>query len=585
MITLGDLASLDVGRPFPGHVRANILGDLLMDPTSEFNADAVGYTAQAGPGSGQGGIGGGGGGGYGGHGADGAGGAAGGLIYDTALNPTVDLGSGGGNGSAGGALGGQGGGLVDIFVVGVANINGTLTANGAPGLAGGGESGGGGSGGGNRLRCNILAGSGTFEARGGDAAAAANQGGGGGGGRVAVFANDFSAFTGMSTTSVAGGLGGIEGEPGTAGFIDTDDLDIMTVSSWRFEPVDAGNYSLFNDFSAASTVDGRGIICRRAKTSPSDHGDFSLGDDVTLYTADDQLVLRTSSVSMDSASGVRPAMDTDGGNVIIATDGAVALLGAARIDLSGPTSQAGTITITGGADLDMQASSAIRGNVVFIGDSVTMAVGAAIESLYGYGEGQGAGTPPASATLPAGGSGASYGGIGGGVTSTSNWASPAAVRSPQRNGIGGSPAFDAFSALPGRAGEGRPGASGSRVERDAGGRHPGLRAGRHGVGQFRRRWRLGWRCVDFGAYGRFHPGRVGRPQRRLGRRRGCSRWRWRLGWPSRHLQYGRHPGWHAGGLGRRRTGNGRCRCSGHGGDGLLAHLAGNGGLDVAQRRP
>jgi hypothetical protein len=151
----------------------------------------------------------GGGGGYGGYGV--AGGAPsgtsayGGSTYGSVTAP-VDLGSGGGN-YAPSAIGGAGGGAVRLNVTGLLQVDGLISAAGAPGLT---ASAGGGSGGTISLTAGTLAGSGLIAANGGDGI---SQGGGGGGGRIALvygtysFAGEVSAYGG--TGYAVGGAGTI----------------------------------------------------------------------------------------------------------------------------------------------------------------------------------------------------------------------------------------------------------------------------------------------------------------------------------------------------------------------------------------
>lgn len=113
-------------------------------------------------------------------------GGQGGVTYGSATNPLAP-GSGACSGysATGNHNGGAGGGAVRIEATGTTTINGTITANGAPGgidWVGGGA----GSGGGILIRCLTLQGiTGVIRANGGTSAYTGS--GAGGGGRIAVF--------------------------------------------------------------------------------------------------------------------------------------------------------------------------------------------------------------------------------------------------------------------------------------------------------------------------------------------------------------------------------------------------------------
>ena len=128
--------------------------------------------------------------------------------YGDYRNPN-ELGSGGAgeNGSAGG-----GGGLVRISAS-IAQIDGSILANGAPGRDINYRQGGGGSGGGIRLEAGTLSGAGWIAANGGDRA---NGAASGGGGRVAIYYADGSGFNLLTNVTAHGGnAGGNAGAVGT----------------------------------------------------------------------------------------------------------------------------------------------------------------------------------------------------------------------------------------------------------------------------------------------------------------------------------------------------------------------------------
>ncbi len=152
-----------------------VSGDLSIDATSGFNADFKGYLRGYGPGRAYTGtsfrLGGGG---YGGAGSTGETYPGGPAYGDASLANQA------GGGGMGATVAGNGGGAIRLAVCGDALIDGTLTACGSKGsyLAGGG-----GAGGGIRLVCRTLQGSGQFRADGG---APNERAGSGGGGRIAI---------------------------------------------------------------------------------------------------------------------------------------------------------------------------------------------------------------------------------------------------------------------------------------------------------------------------------------------------------------------------------------------------------------
>jgi len=116
-------------------------------------------------------------------------------------------------GAAGGAgantyvVGCEGGGAVRLSVGGQLSLEGSVSANGNPGVQ---DDSGGGAGGSIWITAGALTGSGNLLAKGGDGDLFG--GGGGGGGRIAIYspANTFSGFM-----NVAGGSGANDGQIGT----------------------------------------------------------------------------------------------------------------------------------------------------------------------------------------------------------------------------------------------------------------------------------------------------------------------------------------------------------------------------------
>jgi hypothetical protein len=113
--------------------------------------------------------------------------ASGGLAYDSASLPNNAGSLGGGDNVS--SFGGSGGGLIHVYVSGVLQDNGRISANGANGF---GNAGGGGSGGTISLDVGTLSGNGTITANGGNGANVLGGGGGGGCIAIAFATNNFS---------------------------------------------------------------------------------------------------------------------------------------------------------------------------------------------------------------------------------------------------------------------------------------------------------------------------------------------------------------------------------------------------------
>jgi hypothetical protein len=189
-------------------INLTVATDALIASNAAITADAAGFEGAEGPGLGFWTNGSGGGGGYGGAGGAGESGAAGGFAYGSS-NAPVDFGSGGGLPAPSGLLS-QGGGAIYLQAGGAVTVNGTVTANGAPGLF---EGAGGGAGGSVWLEGFALAGNGTISANGG--AGEPGGGGGGGGGRIAAYFAT-NGFAGALTA--VGAAGNVRGQDGTVVF-------------------------------------------------------------------------------------------------------------------------------------------------------------------------------------------------------------------------------------------------------------------------------------------------------------------------------------------------------------------------------
>ena len=146
--------------------------------------------------------------GYGGVGGMSATGIPGGPEYGSLEEP-VDKGSGGGDGNGG--PGGKGGGAIRLSVGGTLTLDGLLAADGTAGTL---NNSGGGSGGSIYLTVGTLEGGGAMSAAGGRGESF--DGGGGAGGRVAIYAQDMTAFTNVTgRVDIDGGIGAQTGGTGT----------------------------------------------------------------------------------------------------------------------------------------------------------------------------------------------------------------------------------------------------------------------------------------------------------------------------------------------------------------------------------
>jgi len=103
-----------------------------------------------------------------------------------------------------------------LNVVGVLQLDGEITANGASSVP---ERLGGGSGGSIHVVTQTLTGAGSFLANGADGGSA--TAGGGGGGRVAVYYANGAAYQGTDDSTADGGGGYAPGTAGTLSFVDS----------------------------------------------------------------------------------------------------------------------------------------------------------------------------------------------------------------------------------------------------------------------------------------------------------------------------------------------------------------------------
>jgi hypothetical protein len=196
-----------------------ITSNLTVQPGGAIALDGRGYAANVGSGHGGTNVNSsltGGGAGHGGYGSAGnQATSTGGSSYDSISAPTQP-GSGGG---ASGSVGSSGGGAMHLTVNGVLTVDGTLSANGKPGIVSGA---GGGAGGSFWLNAGTVAGAGRISVDGGNGEFFGG-GGGGAGGRIAAFFNT-NKFTGK--LSAQGGAGPfLAGGAGTI-YLKTNSLNI-----------------------------------------------------------------------------------------------------------------------------------------------------------------------------------------------------------------------------------------------------------------------------------------------------------------------------------------------------------------------
>ncbi len=195
-----------------------VLSNATIEAGGGISVDGKGYPGNQGGGAGRYYLSSssGGGGGHGGSGGSGATGVAGGVGYGTSMTRPTTTGSGGGkDGNYSPAIESAGGGGFRLTVNGLLELDGTISANGLPGLVRGA---GGGAGGSVLLDVRTLTGSGVISADGG--AGDLPAGGGGGGGRIAVYwgrpagsSPGSNSFAG--TISAKGGAGFLAGGAGT----------------------------------------------------------------------------------------------------------------------------------------------------------------------------------------------------------------------------------------------------------------------------------------------------------------------------------------------------------------------------------
>lgn len=207
-------------RSFETNVFLDVLRDATIATSGSINVNGKGYGRGLGVAPGTSVANQGAGGGHGGAGGNTLSGAVGGTNYDVVSQPEL-RGSGGGAGANIYISGSEGGGAVRIMVGGTLTLDGSISANGNPGIQ---DDSGGGAGGSVWVSAGRLIGAGLVSATGGDGDLFG--GGGGGGGRIAIYSptNQFSG-----SFNVLGGSGANNGLSGTL-FISTNLGPIVTIS-------------------------------------------------------------------------------------------------------------------------------------------------------------------------------------------------------------------------------------------------------------------------------------------------------------------------------------------------------------------
>lgn len=300
---------------------------------------------------------GGGGGGYGGEGGEGTTKEEG-VFYGDATTPTFFGSSGGGVATTTGH-GGNGGGVVHLELTGTLTQNGKITANGGDGnYVATGRVSGGGSGGSIYIVTAGIAGSGTFESKGGDGAdGTAEDGGGGSGGRIAITYTSSTFSFDSSDFDVAGGSGPDLAEDGTKGTVFLEETDANIVNIYHGFAYDDTDYS-----ETSWTIDSTATNqhCLSGTATPS----ISAGTLVLAGTIDCEAAVTSFNFSATSSFAI-----ATGTTLTIADSGA-------DVDFTIPASNDQTwtnVTFNGGAEgsftindaisIDLAGTTAINSNV------------------------------------------------------------------------------------------------------------------------------------------------------------------------------------------------------------------------------
>jgi len=268
-------------------VNVHALGNVIVEAGSTITVDGQGYAGGAanygaglGPSPGQGGTPngayGGGGGGYGGNGGNSVYGRLGGTTSYGSISSPDNLGSGGG--AAYQSQGGAGGGEISLDVGGTLEVDGVLSADGAPGASYNSYGGGGGAGGTINIADSAIAGTGVIEANGG---AGENISGGGGGGRIAFQGVFVGAVTVNGGLVLPPGDGAGQGSPGTIGGFLTSTGTVANpseITAWATQPVTVTQLS-------SESVSGALVISTGAAQGIAPVSDiFDLGPENTTFS-------------------------------------------------------------------------------------------------------------------------------------------------------------------------------------------------------------------------------------------------------------------------------------------------------------
>jgi hypothetical protein len=238
-LSIGSSSSLTV-LPVSTNLDLAVVHDVVVQPGGTITVDGKGYPLVNGPGAGLSASGYGSGGGYGGPGGASAT-IAGGLTYGSPQTP-AERGSGGGAGGVSTPGGSEGGGAIRLSVGGSLILEGTISANGNPGLE---DNSGGGSGGSIWATASSFSGSGQILAEGGSGELLG--GGGGGGGRISLYWLD-NQFHGA--IAVSGGSGFVSGGTGSV-FTATYGGDLQILGQTPIGTVSNGVNQIDLTFNAA----------------------------------------------------------------------------------------------------------------------------------------------------------------------------------------------------------------------------------------------------------------------------------------------------------------------------------------------
>jgi len=257
----------------------SFVGDAVIEADGSISATGRGFAGASGPGAGTNGFVAGGAG-HGGIGATASSNVAGGVAYGSATTP-IEMGSGGGNDvNIGGVSGGRGGGALRLAVGGSLTVDGTIEANGFPGMT---AQAGGGAGGSIRIEAALLDGTGSITANGGFGAGNdSSYGGGGAGGRIAITAGA-NQFDPLAIRAHGARSGTDEEKPfGAAGTVWIDDASairaVLIVDN-------GGDFGEVTAMTGVNTFDADLIVRNAGRLGPAVDD-----DSLSLFFSGDALV-------------------------------------------------------------------------------------------------------------------------------------------------------------------------------------------------------------------------------------------------------------------------------------------------------